>query len=320
LKLHLESPLRWQQNLFVGGFHFRFHGQSPVQVVNEAYLPFLSRRAHACAEVTVDVEVICAEMEPRWMDRWSPGKMIMDTQTTWAVQETGDSQWPFHLGPSPVRTTDPPLFHLLADRDFTRARLYLGSAAFGGIDASYFYPLDEIFFHYVVSRNGAAILHASGLEIEGKGFLFLGDSGAGKSTIAGLLESSLGTSRVFSDDRIVVRKALSRESSDPSGWWMFGTPWHGTLERTLPNGVGLSAMCFIEQTAEFELESLSSDRALERLIKVYLGSWWMPGWASSQIAFLDELLTSNPPAVYRLGFPNDPLIVKELSSRLINAC
>ena len=99
------------------------------------------------------------------------------------------------------------------DRDYARKRLRPGIEPFA-------YPLDELLLAHRLPRQGGIELHACGIVDEaGQGHLFVGQSGAGKTTAAQVwARHRPGT--VLSDDRIVVRL----DTPVPR---MFGTPWHG---------------------------------------------------------------------------------------------
>src|SRR5207237_1133299 len=68
------------------------------------------------------------------------------------------------------------------------------------------YPLDELLITNWLSCGRGVEVHACGLvDRESGGHLFLGHSGAGKSTTT-LLWKKLRDVRVLSDDRIILRK------------------------------------------------------------------------------------------------------------------
>ncbi len=83
------------------------------------------------------------------------------------------------------------------------------------------YPLDEVLFVNRIWRLGGVEVHGCAVKAPGGlGVLFVGHSGAGKSTMARLWTSALPGTNILSDDRVVLR-------SDAAGARMFGTPWHG---------------------------------------------------------------------------------------------
>ena len=64
-------------------------------------------------------------------------------------------------------------------------------------------------------------LHACGVIDGGRGLLFIGNSGDGKTTTARLWQNE--TAEIVSDDRVIVR-------AENGGWTMYGTPWHGEAD------------------------------------------------------------------------------------------
>jgi serine kinase of HPr protein (carbohydrate metabolism regulator) len=65
------------------------------------------------------------------------------------------------------------------------------------------------------------MIHASGMNYSGKGYLFSGVSGKGKTTIAHLWENS--GAKVIHDDRLILRKTNS-------GYIMYNTPVYNNDE------------------------------------------------------------------------------------------
>ena len=102
------------------------------------------------------------------------------------------------------------------------------------------YPIDELITMHRLSLGEGVEVHALGLADEdGQGYLFLGHSGAGKSTSARLWMSVPGV-KLLSDDRIIIRKQDGQ-------FWMYGTPWHGDAGVSSPGRAPLSAIFFLEQ-------------------------------------------------------------------------
>lgn len=66
------------------------------------------------------------------------------------------------------------------------------------------YPLDGLILYYLTVINGDMMIHASGVNNGGRGYIFSGVSGNGKTTMAKLWES-VGA-RVIHDDRLIIRK------------------------------------------------------------------------------------------------------------------
>ena len=93
-----------------------------------------------------------------------------------------------------------------------------------------------------LSRGEGVEVHAVGISDEqGRGHLFLGHSGAGKSTTARLWIDRPGV-RILSDDRIILRVREGRI-------WMYGTPWHGDAGIASPDCAPLDEIYLLEHGA-----------------------------------------------------------------------
>lgn len=65
------------------------------------------------------------------------------------------------------------------------------------------YPLDGLIIYYMTALNKEIFIHGSGVEHKGKGYIFTGTSGRGKSTIARIFREA--GARIIHDDRLVIR-------------------------------------------------------------------------------------------------------------------
>ncbi len=77
------------------------------------------------------------------------------------------------------------------------------------------YPLDGLILYYLTVFSGDIMIHASGVSHAGRGYLFSGVSGKGKSTMAKLWDAY--GAKVIHDDRLILRKGSN-------GFYMFNTP------------------------------------------------------------------------------------------------
>lgn len=154
------------------------------------------------------------------------------------------------------------------------------------------FPIAElILLNYLATRDGG-LLHACGVAHEGRGYLFCGRSGAGKSTTAQLWD---GTGTVLNDDRTLLRRASDRSLS------IHGTPWHGDFSGINPGSAPLTAVFFLEQAKRNYTERVTPFQAQRQL----LISGWLPLWDRSvglpQTLKLYADVAHRVPA-YRLGF------------------
>jgi hypothetical protein len=155
-----------------------------------------------------------------------------------------------------------------------------------------FFPIAElILLNYLATRDGG-LLHSCGVAHEGRGYLFCGRSGAGKSTTAQLWD---GTGTVLNDDRTLLRRASDRSFS------IHGTPWHGDFSKINPGSAPLTAVFFLEQAERNYAQRVTPFQAQRQL----LISGWLPLWDRSvglpQTLALYADVAHRVPA-YRLGF------------------
>jgi hypothetical protein len=121
------------------------------------------------------------------------------------------------------------------------------------------YPLDELLLVHYLAHRGGVVLHACGIVDEsGLGYLFVGHSGAGKTTTALLWEGRPGV-RVLSDDRIIVRH-------DHEGLLMHGTPWHGTGRLSMAASAPITAIFFLEHGEANKLSPVLPSVAVAELV------------------------------------------------------
>ena len=89
---------------------------------------------------------------------------------------------------------------------------------------------------------GAFLLHASVIEMEGRGYAFSARRGVGKSTHTALWQKHFpGRATVINGDKPLIRRA-------PDGrFWAYGTPWCGKEGLQVNRKCPLTAICFLEQ-------------------------------------------------------------------------
>ena len=73
------------------------------------------------------------------------------------------------------------------------------------------------YFAFLLLFNNSLLIHGAGIEYKGNGYLFVGTSGAGKSTISLLLKEKAIT---YSDDIVIVRKR-------GENFYLYSTPFRG---------------------------------------------------------------------------------------------
>lgn len=100
------------------------------------------------------------------------------------------------------------------------------------------YPLDGLLLYYLTVIHGDILIHASGVNYSGSGYLFSGISGKGKTTMARLWESK--GAKVIHDDRLIIRKT-------DDGYRMYNTP---VYNNDIPQESPLTKLFIIDHSME----------------------------------------------------------------------
>jgi hypothetical protein len=116
------------------------------------------------------------------------------------------------------------------------------------------YPLDGLILYYLTVINGDIMIHASGVNNAGHGYIFSGISGKGKSTMAQLWDST--GAKVIHDDRLILRNT-------GNGYKMFNTPIYSNDE---PRESVLSKIFIIEHGSENILVPLKGANAVTQVM------------------------------------------------------
>jgi len=198
-----ETALHFNQ-VRVGGVSVEFASVDRIALPH----PLDQFRIEACApDIAIQVD---------WLPELSmpPARQLFHSGYTWRLYDAGpEFRFDFHApacGTLPYR-------RLLIDRQFSQARLQMSEKAFEGIEGTSSpleYPLDELLIIHRLTQEKAIELHSCGIvRADGTGNLFVGHSGAGKSTTTRLWTAREDV-EVLSDDRIIVRREKSWSDAD----------------------------------------------------------------------------------------------------------
>jgi len=312
-----------------------------------------------CEDVTLDqllepFRVKTSQTDIRIRIEWSGGLRptsagkLFDSGSIWRLYEDGAG---YQFDFSAPMFGNYPYKRLFVDNQFREATLQMNKELIGCAMSDVTplqYPLDELLITHRLTRERAVELHSCGIIASGVGNLFVGHSGAGKSTT-----TRLWTSReeveVLSDDRIIVRRdegstravvetpfeatgstgehgVLRLRDSSASrathsaqddrtevtrgGMRMYGTPWHGEAMFASPNSAPLTRIFVLEHGHGNVVTRLTKSQAVAELFARSFVPFHRHEYVESALEFLQELAESVP--CYRYSFEPDQGAVEKI--------
>ena len=215
----------------------------------------------------------------------SEGRLLFDSGGLWQQHQCGERL---------VYSFTSPLFpggpyrQASFDRQFRRGVVTLDRRSFAGRAPAcpLEYPLDELMvINRLVFERGVEIHGCGVVEQSGVGYLFAGQSGAGKSTIAKLWADTGAT--VVSDDRVILRR-------DGAGITMHGTPWHGDGEFAEPIAAPLARIFLLRQAPRHATVPLTAASAAALLFSCSFPVFHDPDALDRTLALLSSIVQTVP--------------------------
>jgi hypothetical protein len=289
-----EGPLVGERHcLQIGGLTLGFTAHKMGVQLDPDYAAFTI--ASAACNVEADLE---------WVNRLPPvrGRKIFDSGAIWSLYDGGDD-FIFDFitpvqGPRPYK-------RLYMDKTFSYGQaLYVRSCFEDDANVRALeYPLDELIVTNWLARGRGIEVHGCGItDDEQNSFLFIGHSGAGKSTTTKLWQS-IRNIRILSDDRIIIRKQAGEFS-------MYGTPWHGEAGFASPGKVQLKQIFVLQHGERNEIIPLGQTEAAAELFARCFLPFYDPQALSYTLAYLEDL-TRNIPC-YKFQFLPDHTAVEKI--------
>jgi hypothetical protein len=305
LQQKLEAPrVEYRTSFCIGGVSVMIAGACTEDV---ALFPSLDpfRVETGPSDIRIQVE---------WAPSLAPTqrRKIFDSGTTWRLHQSDDGfQFDFRapaFGEGPYK-------RLLADTCFSQATLQISEESFAGCPFKVEplgYPLDELLIMHRLTQEKAIELHGVGMVgPDGASNLFVGHSGAGKSTTARLW-TSLHAVEILSDDRIIVReeKNETSDSSEAAQIFMYGTPWHGEAHFALPQRAPLQRIFVLEHGHGNVITRLTRSQMVAELFARSFVPFHRHEYVDHALSFLERVADTVP--CYRYSFEPDERAVEKI--------
>jgi len=279
----------------IGGVSVKVVGSRSTDVVFDPVLdPF-----------RVEAGIADIDIQVGWVSALSPtsGRALFDSGTTWRLHAR-EAAFQFDFG-DPIGGGEP-YKRLLVDSGFRRATLEMSDKYFAALPhmaEPLGYPLDELLIMHRLTQEQAIELHGLGIVgPDGASNLFVGHSGAGKSTTARLW-TSLHEVEILSDDRIILRE-------DASQIFMYGTPWHGEAHFALPQRAPLQRIFVLEHGQGNVLTRLTRSQMVAELFARSFVPFHSHEYVDSALSFLERVADTVP--CYRYCFEPDQRAVERV--------
>jgi hypothetical protein len=191
-----------------------------------------------------------------------------------------NGEWLMEIAPvmeAPVRVC------LLTDKDFMKARFrILGSMRFS------VGTVLMLMYAFATARKNTLLMHASVTVKEGKGYVFLGKSGTGKSTHSQLWINNIGGCTLLNDDNPVVRVMDNGEVR------VFGTPWSGKTPCYRNDNVPVGAIVSLRQARKNAIRRLSMVEAYAAMYVSFSGYRFIKEMADGLHATNEKVVSTVP--------------------------
>lgn len=245
-------------------------------------------------------------LEPPPFPPLDPERLLFDTDSHWSVFEVDGGTALVNARASVLQRI--PEIILLPGGDSRFGRVFHVDAATAG---ARFEPLastmGQLLWRAIFPASKVVLLHAAGIIVAGKAYVFVGHSGAGKSTF--LRQFSTGIK--LSDDRVALRRV---ERGGSSKWWAFGTPWPGEDDIVDPGCAPLASVFLLVQAPRNALVPIRGAEAVAEITARLHPPFWSDRGMVQTMELMEDLVARVP--CFRFEFVPGPEAVKLALDRL----
>jgi len=201
----------------------------------------------------------------------------------WAVYETSESiiyEW--------IRSYEPYetfLRKIIANKDHTQLNIYNDSHLAnvfkkGLLEDITLLPTDQFLLCRVLGFNQGCLFHSTAVKYNNKGYLFIGHSGAGKTTMAKIMKND---ATILCDDRNIVRLIDNK-------FHLYGTWRHSDLGLVSSDSAPLKGIFFLNQSKHNRIELIkNSTQRFVRLMDHMVKSLVTKDWIESSIDIIQKI-------------------------------
>ncbi|MFH1593380.1 MAG: hypothetical protein ABID09_01620 [Candidatus Omnitrophota bacterium] len=198
-------------------------------------------------------------------------------------------------------------FQVFFDKNFKKMDIFI-------INPDRWWKLADVFtgflqlfmIYYLAAKREGLVVHSAAIKDKlkkGKGYLFAGVSGAGKTTTSKIWDKHAEGIKVLNDDRIIIRREGRK-------FYLYGTPWHGDFSdylKTAAQRATLDKLFFICHGKKNKAKKV----APIEFFNLFFESVFSPFWDKKGLEFVSEFLTDLISSVpcYKFSFRNNKRII-----------
>ncbi len=227
----------------------------------------------------------------------------------WAIYQLDDGwiyQW---IKPEPPHESY--CQTVIADKEHAHLDIYNDAAMKkkflqGGLNSLTLFPTDQILLGRLLAHRAGCIIHSVGMIIASSGYLFVGHSDAGKSTVALMMKKE---ALILCDDRNVIRQINGQFKV--SGTWS-----HGDVTDVSSMTAPLNGIFFLRQADRNHVECINDvNTCFESLLACLIRPLETREWWEKSIDLLLSISQEVP--CWRLEFDKSGKIV-DLVKKIAN--
>ena len=152
---------------------------------------------------------------------------------------------------------------LISSKDYRQARLSLEEYPQFGVNNALM-----VMYALATANKRTALFHSSVVSYQGKGYMFLGHSGTGKSTHSSLWLKYIEGTELVNDDNPVVRVLENNEVR------VYGSPWSGKTPCYRNVSYPVGAIVKLSQAPYNKIEPLKGIKAYAAVVPSISGKRW----------------------------------------------
>ena len=152
---------------------------------------------------------------------------------------------------------------LISSQDYRQARVSLEEYPQFGVNNALM-----VMYALATANKRTALFHSSVVSYQGKGYMFLGQSGTGKSTHSSLWLKYIEGTELVNDDNPVVRVLENNEVR------VYGSPWSGKTPCYRNVNYPVGAIVKLSQAPHNEIQRLKGIKAYAAVVPSISGKRW----------------------------------------------